>query len=153
MKHPGHTYGGFVPAISERGMTMASRFQPQSSPSATSPSSTRVPRASLTRRPLSVTTGPASHHLFSSTEPPQTISRWTTCSGLPLSPPLLLRGPPGRPAPPDPGVDRHDRQTSLLTAVPHRRACRHGEASRVSFQSHFHPKHSPVPPSCPSHHP
>jgi hypothetical protein len=21
MKHPGHTYGGFVPAISERGMT------------------------------------------------------------------------------------------------------------------------------------
>jgi hypothetical protein len=22
MKHPGHTYGGFVPAISERGMTM-----------------------------------------------------------------------------------------------------------------------------------
>jgi hypothetical protein len=22
MKHPGHTYGGFVPAISERGMTL-----------------------------------------------------------------------------------------------------------------------------------
>jgi hypothetical protein len=22
MKHPGHTYGGFVPAISERGMTI-----------------------------------------------------------------------------------------------------------------------------------
>jgi hypothetical protein len=23
MKHPGHTYGGFVPSISERGMTTA----------------------------------------------------------------------------------------------------------------------------------
>jgi hypothetical protein len=23
MKHPGHTYGGFVPTISERGMTEA----------------------------------------------------------------------------------------------------------------------------------
>jgi hypothetical protein len=22
MKHPGHTYGGFIPAISERGMTL-----------------------------------------------------------------------------------------------------------------------------------
>jgi hypothetical protein len=22
MKHPGHTYGGFIPAISERGMTV-----------------------------------------------------------------------------------------------------------------------------------
>jgi hypothetical protein len=22
MKHPGHTYGGFVPAISERGLTL-----------------------------------------------------------------------------------------------------------------------------------
>jgi hypothetical protein len=26
MKHPGHTYGGFIPAISERGMTHSGLF-------------------------------------------------------------------------------------------------------------------------------
>jgi hypothetical protein len=26
MKHPGHTYGGFIPAISEQGVTMKSMF-------------------------------------------------------------------------------------------------------------------------------
>jgi hypothetical protein len=29
MKHPGHTYGGFVPAISERGMTLPQMFWSQ----------------------------------------------------------------------------------------------------------------------------
>jgi hypothetical protein len=28
MKHPGHTYGGFVPAISERGMTKDDYMRP-----------------------------------------------------------------------------------------------------------------------------
>jgi hypothetical protein len=135
MKHPGHTYGGFVPAISERGMTSARLPRPSTPPEmALLPHP--LPSPSISPSPISSPTrnGAINNHRLSSPA--------GRCSSFPdpsLRRPGLYKAPRGSPnhatllrssspslglssAPPPPSSSHHlssPPPTSLLQRAAH----------------------------------